>query len=253
MNSYDFPVELAPIKANNIVIPKKVAVIRTDTNKPVGVVSNLYGLLKHKDVVDSFREALSNQRYEEKIEVIKDGAHLFATYKLPEIQYEVKKGDFVAMQFVAKNSYDGTKSFSLMLGALRLVCLNGMVIGKEFFSYTQRHISAGITFVDTGNLKDRISELISHFKNSIPVMTQMSNTKLDLSNESLFDDNKLLIPKYLLTSAKEIFEKRADDSVWEYYNSLTYAISHNLKKDRPQTKIDYTKRAWTIASELLNV
>jgi len=57
-HKYDFPVELVPIKANNIIIPKKVAVFRTDNNQSIGIVSNQYRLLKHKDIVDSFREDL---------------------------------------------------------------------------------------------------------------------------------------------------------------------------------------------------
>lgn len=247
---YDFPVELIPIKANEILIPKKSAVIRTDTQQSIGIVSSQYGLLKHKDIIDSFRKALSDHKYEEKIEINKNGAHLFSTYRLPEIQHEVKKGDFVAMQFIAKNSYDGTKSFSLMLGALRLVCSNGMIIGNEFFSYSQKHMY-GISSSNSLVLENRIVELITYFKDSIPVMKRMSDTKVKVPNEILFNQKYLSLPKYVINSAKEIFEKKQANTVWEYYNALTFVISHNLKKDNPQTKIDYTKEAWSAASKMI--
>ena len=254
MNTYDFPVKLIPIKAENILIPNKVAVIREDTSQPIGVVSSQYGLLKHQEVIECFRKALKKTKHEEKIMMTKNGAHLIATYKLPEAQMEVKKGDLVSMQFIVKNSYDGTKSFSLMLGAFRLVCSNGMIIGKEIFTYSQRHFSGNAMFGDAnGIIETKIPELISHFKEALPIMKAMTKTILTESTEMLFEKETLELPKYLIAGAKDIYEKTKEKTLWEYYNSLTFAISHNLKKDSPQSQLDYTKRVWKVAMNHLPV
>lgn len=37
---YDFPVRLAAINSDSILIPNKLAVIREDTNEPIGIVSD---------------------------------------------------------------------------------------------------------------------------------------------------------------------------------------------------------------------
>ena len=249
---YDFPVKLVPVKANNILIPKKVAVIREDTAEPIGIVSSQYGLLKHQDVVESFRKALKKTKHEEKITVLKNGAHLIATYTLPDISLEIKKGDFVSMQFVVRNSYDGTKSFSVMLGAFRLVCSNGLIIGKEVFRYTQKHFAGNDMFGDANGLIDgRVSELLTRFNEALPIMKRMTKIEMSEDYESVFDKDKLQLPKYLINDAKEVYEKTKEKSLWEFYNSLTFVITHNLKKDSPQTRIDYTKRAWAIASSLI--
>ncbi len=247
--NYDFPITLAPIKTEDLLIPKKLAVIRTDTREPIGVVSNQYSLLRHETVIDSIRKVLGKNKYEEKIEVCNNGARLFATYKLPEIQYEVVPGDFVSMQFVAKNSYDGSRSFSLMLGAFRLVCSNGMVIGKELFNYSQKHIGEEI-IIDSDDFLKKFEELIAHFKESMSIMNRMSKTRVIVSDD-LYDEEKLMLPKYLIEKAKDAFTADTTNTVWSFYNSLTFAITHSLKKDRPEARIDYTKRAWANAIKLL--
>ena len=253
---YDFPIVLSPIKAGSIIIPNKSAVIREDTNQPIGIVSNKYGLLKHKDVIDSFREALKGKKFDERIDVVKNGAQMLATYSFKNIQYEVTKDDVVGLQFIAKNSYDRTKSFQLILGALRLVCTNGMVMGRQFFSFTQKHIASGIASIEMSMLQEKIGILTNKFKDSIPVMQAMSKLKLEEPNEGLFDQknlfaHSLMIPNYLLKEAKESFYKDQEKTVWGFYNSLTYAITHKMKKEKPQAQIDYTNRAWDAAIEVM--
>jgi hypothetical protein len=250
-NEYDFPVRLSPIVAENqILIPKKSAVIRTDTNEPIGVVSDKYALVKHSEVVNSFREALNKDDYEERLEVTKGGALLFATYKLSGTQVEVKKGDFLALQFVAKNSYDGSRSFSLMMGALRLVCTNGMVIGKNFFSYSQKHLGNGVT-IEPVFIKDTVSTLTKKFREMSPIMSKMASTKLPDLAGGYFSTDNVELPSYLLKEANNEYNRAGEDTLWGLYNSYTYAISHNLRKDNPQVRLDYTKRSWDSVVKLI--
>jgi hypothetical protein len=48
-------------------------------------------------------------------------------FRNPELK--LKSGDF--LDIVVLNSHDGTSSFQLSLGIYRLVCANGLVIGKD--------------------------------------------------------------------------------------------------------------------------
>lgn len=250
-NTYDFPTQLVEIKANNVIVPGKLAVVREDTNEPIAIVSNKYGLLKHKNVIDCFRDTLKESKYTEKIEVVKNGAQLFATYKLDDTSIEINKGDIVAMQIILKNSYDGSKAFQLMLGAYRLVCTNGMVIGKEFFSYSLKHFISNKGIPESTELKTNVGVLINNFKTQLPVMQKMDKTRVNKPTDELFDSKKQFIPEYLLNTAKEQFENEHNDSVWTYYNTLTAAITHKSKKDNPGTRFEYLKRAWMSATQLI--
>ena len=247
--TFDFPVKLSPIKTNGVVIPHKVSVFRTDLNKPIGVVSDKYSLIPHNEVIKGMRQALGTTKYEEKVELLKDGAHMFATYKIPGVQVEVAKGDMVALQVIARNSYDGRKAFSLTLGAFRLVCTNGMIIGREFFTFSQRHVEAGTEF-NSELLKERIGEMVSSFKGSLEDMKKMTYTQLSKNPDTLFDPEIVDLPEYLVKAAKEEYLKAKVHTVWGFYNSLTFAISHSMRKENPKTQIKFLQRSWAMVAEL---
>src|SRR5205814_8078706 len=94
--NYDFPVELQPIYLEgNREIKKQKAVVRTDTMDTLGIVSDGYGLIKHGQVIDSFREASLKFGVQEKISLTNNGARLFYQMTFPKVQLEVAKGDIV--------------------------------------------------------------------------------------------------------------------------------------------------------------
>ncbi len=245
---YDFPVRTEPLFAGELAIPNKIAVIREDTNEPLGIVSKHYGLLEHKEVVNSFRNILKGQKVEEKIELQKNGARLFVTYTFPNSEMKIAKEDLVTMRLIAINSYDSSSSFRIMLGAFRLVCSNGMIIGRHFFKYNQRHFVDNIQ-IDTSELKENLTLLTSKFKNSLPIMQKMFDTKLSQNITNIIENevkNKNL-SKYLGEEAKKYYEKNSDYSVWGYYNALTYSITHEMKKDKPTARNYYLQKAWESA------
>ncbi len=249
---YNFPVKLTPLvtKPYGVEVPKKLAVMRADTKQPLGIVSSKYGLIPHGEVIDSFRKALTGTKHEERIQIMKNGAHLFATYKLSSQTIEVRKGDLVALQFVVRNSYDWSNTLQIMLGAFRLVCSNGMVIGKSYFSYSQRHISseAGMKIEV---ISEKISVLLDQFKKTLPFLQQMSREKIGQNPDKFFNPKAVKLPSYLLHEAHTAFQENSDETVWGYYNSLTQAITHHMKKENPRLAIHFGRIAWSAAQNAL--
>lgn len=254
-NIFNFPVQLQPILTKNPIpglseeIGGRKAVVRQDTGNVLGIVSDKYELLEHKDVIESFRAALNGMDYQEKIQLDRNGGVMFAKYKLNAVQVEVKKGDLVALQFIVKNSYDGTNALQIRLGAYRLVCSNGMVIGKDYFTYSQKHIGKNI---DIKALSDKIAMLSESFQGTLPVMQEMSRREIsDISIDAMFSIKTTKLPQYVVDLAREEYLKENDKTVWGYYNSLTSIISHNLKKDGPEVCLRYGKIAWERAQWVL--
>lgn len=229
------------------IIPGRRAVVRHDTGNVLGIVSTKYELLKHADVVNGFRKALKGEEYVETIKVAKNGAQLYATYSMPRHQVEVRKGDLISMQFIVKNSYDGTNALHIMLGAFRIVCTNGMMIGKRFFSFSQKHIGSEAESLDTAKLKGTVEMIADNFTKALPVMQQMAATTVFHPSE-YFDPKKVRIPKYLLEAAKESYESDSDKSLWGVYNSLTWAITHKMKRENPAMTVYYGQLAWREAT-----
>lgn len=251
---YDFPVELMTITAEKgISIPNKLAVVRTDTNTPLGLVSDKYAFLPHKEVVEGFRSALEGQKFVEKIQLQKDGAQLFAEYTLPGVEAEVEKGDVVGMKLLARNSYDGTAQLHMSLGSVRLVCKNGMTMTRNFIEFSHKHIGDDLR-LDVGEVKTNIDKMISRFQSTIPHMQKMSRMTLTVPEDTLFDPKKVKLPAYLLKEASDEFRKAGDKTVWGRYNAFTFAITHKLRKeDANNLQNHYSGIAWDIAMKDLDL
>lgn len=255
MNNYNFPVELQPIYLpNGAEIPKRKAVVRTDTNTSLGLVSDDYALVNHTTVVDGFREV--GQRYgaTEKITLAKDGAFLFYEMKFPKITMEAKKGDLVQMMMVAKNSYNGMNSLQIVFGAFRLVCLNGMVLGTKFMQFSYRHVGSVGGLTPEAIIEQYVNAYdgyVDLFNRKGEVINQMARQQV-IAGDSAFDPKQVELPGYLLNEAKQSFDKEADHTVWGYYNSLTYAVTHKMRKPNPDLQLRYGMHAWKIAEQAMN-
>jgi Domain of unknown function (DUF932) len=170
---YDFPVELRAISTepDGFVIPNRYAVIRTDTMRPLGVVSKKYALLPHADVVDALRESLNGQKVQEKIRMTHNGARMHFEITLPDITLKVE-GDEIAMRLGVSNSYDASRKVNIAFGAYRLVCSNGMIIGRKFISVSRRHV--GEVSIDVRQIRSQITMLTEQFTASAPLLRKMA-------------------------------------------------------------------------------
>lgn len=254
--NYNFPVELQPIYVGNDyrLVEGRKAVVRTDTSKTLGIVSNGYGLVKHEAVIDAFREAGKKFGVEEKIGLTNDGGNLFYEMLFPKVETEVKKGDIVRLRMIIKNSYNGLNSLNIMFGALRLVCLNGMVVGVKVFNFNFRH-TKGFDFseaIDAEYVKESIDGYVNSFSDSMDKVRLLTGKKVD-ADDTLFDkeETKIRLPQYLLDEAKEEFNKAEDFTAWGYYNSLTYAITHKIKKPNPSIAMLYGTEAWKATQRVM--
>lgn len=255
-NNYNFPVALQPIFfGNGQEIQHRKVVVRTDTMQPLSVVSNEYGLVKHSSVIDTFREASSELNVTEKISLTNNGGNLFYEMLFPTVEAEVKKGDLVRLRMIIKNSYDGKASLQVVFGALRLVCLNGMVIGSQFFTFQFRHTKILEALRDTEALdpikvRESLTQYIGMFGKSMKQVSLMAKKPMQITDGS-FDKEQTNLPAYLMTEAQQEFENSRDKSVWGYYNALTFAITHKAKKQSPSIAIDYGMKAWRIAEGVM--
>ena len=242
---YDFPVEMVQVKAGSVKIPNRVAVIRTDTQQPIGIVSTNYQLIPHTEVVDSFREALGDSKAEETVSMGRDGQQMFLEYKIGAIKFEARKGDISHLRFIVRNSYDGAHSLQIMVGAFRLVCENGMIVGKKFLGFQQKHIGSDAK-IDIAKLKEKIEVVVKQFKETAPIIQQMAGAKFS-KIESILERKSVRLPRYIKEVAVAEFNRAGDDTVYGFYNSMTFAITHHAKSDRPQLAINLGKSAWLAA------
>ena len=246
---YDFPVELRAIttEPDGFVIPNRFAVIRTDTMRPLGVVSKKYALLPHADVVDVLRETLKGQEVKETIRLTHNGARMHLELTLPNITLKVD-GDEIAMRLVVANSYDASRKVNIAFGAYRLVCSNGMIIGRRLISVSRRHV--GEVSIEVEQIRKQMTMLTDQFKATAPLIRKMASTHLP-APKNFFDATALHIPTYLIKIAREQFKQEEDGTVWDAYNALTFAITHKMRHANPELATRLGKNAWAGASAAL--
>jgi len=167
--SWDFPVKTYPIVVHRqgeyLTFPKRIAVVREDSRKPIAIASDRYGLLLHKDVVKTFREAFGpKEEIQEQFKMSKDGARMHYEVTLPNVLVEVSPGDKMAMRLIVENSYDSSHRLQVVFGAFRLVCENGLVIGRKFLSISRKHV--GEMTLEVGQIQKQVAILTAAFRDS---------------------------------------------------------------------------------------
>ncbi|HLD91164.1 MAG TPA: DUF932 domain-containing protein [Patescibacteria group bacterium] len=78
------------------------------------------------------------------------------------------------LQVLVKNSHDGSSSLQINLGIYRLVCSNGMVIGREFVGYNLKHIGHNFYI----KLEESLKELIVAAPKYKEMIIRMQNVNL---------------------------------------------------------------------------
>lgn len=143
-----FPVSLHEIPHPVLAekhIPGRKAVVRTDTNEVLNIVSARYPLIPHADVFNAMESAIQTlglpiTKRDEKSAYSGGSAKVVWTldksFVLPDHDVE----DKLDVTITARNSYNYSSVVVLELGTRRLICTNGMTVGKLFAGTKKRHV-----------------------------------------------------------------------------------------------------------------
>jgi hypothetical protein len=149
-NPADFPVTLKPVfvQKNGALeaVPRRLAVVRNDTNAPLGIVSDRYSLVPHQqilDLVDQATAQLDVGTVPRGVFVDRGGARMRALFKFPTLARPVANGDDICPFVKVQNTYDGTSRIAVHIGAFRFVCTNLAVGGGGTFAGGFMAVHAG--------------------------------------------------------------------------------------------------------------
>ena len=208
------------------------AIVDTKTGKVFSIVSKDYRLIRHEEAIDVVEKAIRKHSdlgdYTTSTAFYNDGGRMCRTYRFPEISVNISPGDAVNLQLHLYNSYDKTWPFIVLLGAFRLVCANGLVIGKKFYSIRRRHV---FDLAETAILNN-LSSSIRQFRFQGKAWKQM--TTILLTKEVY---GWVMKTMKLGKNAVDVIQDEARKSVllsdegmpisnlWFFYNLLTWYIS----------------------------
>jgi len=250
-----FPaVELAPVYVGDLEVNGYKAVRNPETEEVFAIASDKYKLVKHEDVLENAEDALASLdlgKVSRTVALHNHGARMRARYLFSEVKFQVgerKKGDLINPTLEIFNSYDLGWKFTVMLGAYRLVCSNGAVVGETFAKLSKRHLPA----LDLRESKDKIKEGVEgiqmqaiewkNWSNTPLVMKAYENTlkNLDLNKK----ETNLLLEEpetstmwtldrwlALMEMGGDYVKEAQDLSLWTFFNILTQFTTHRIESE----------------------
>ena len=152
------------------------------------------------------------------------------TYRFTEVAVEVQAGDVINPQLHLCNSYDLSWPLIVHLGAFRVVCANGLVVGEEFFHLRKRHIVA----LDQMHLQEEVATALQRFHLQTKQWKRWAERQMteDTYNEVM---KAMKLGKKATEEIEDRVHKEAEGvdgnafpimSLWVFFNILTWYITH---------------------------
>jgi hypothetical protein len=211
--------------------------IITDTGTPVAVVGSKYKLVQNRDIMPQFEQALQVSGLDltgitRKVQQTHGGAKTVVRYRLPayEVQVGKRADDLVNLEVSVLNSYDGSWSFRSMVGAYRLICTNGMVIGQDFAHFYGKHTKN----LDTNLAVMNVRHALSTYTQNVEMWNHFAGREIGIGEALEFfktvaggDDNAMY---QYLTNKYMLYTDEVGHNVWAVFNCLTDWSTHAASK-----------------------
>jgi hypothetical protein len=210
------------------------ALVDGHTGNVFSIVTTDYKVIRHEDAITLLDYELAKVsdlgRYEAKTYLHNDGARMFRQYFFPERPVEIVKGDVIQPTINLYNSYDQSWSLTILLGAFRLLCKNGLVTGEVFFRMKKRHTRP----IEQINIQKDISMALKRFNLQTQVWKRWSQKSL--LRLSFVKAMKIMNLSKQATSI--VLENLHNEStgqdrdgfpiitIWNFFNILTWYITY---------------------------
>jgi hypothetical protein len=233
-NPADFPIELRPVympvNGSMDAIPNRRAVVRSDTNQPVAIVSDRYTLIPHQRILDLVEKAISSLDVgpvPRGIYVDRQGARMRALFKFPALAKPIVESKEICPCLKLENTYDGTSRIAVHIGAFRFVCTNLAVGGGGAFA-------GGFLSIHSGEVPlDEVIDQLGSYLTSFDSIVRLYRTWLGIRMEwdlvrSIFSG----LPKSHFEIIEQAIAGNQDESVYVAYNIATWYATHQMRSCR---------------------
>lgn len=231
----DFEVEMKPISTDVGVVPGHKAIVRTDTNRALSVVSDKYKVIRHDEVIVPPVETLIDRGFKlTKGHVIDDGAKVVV--EMMSTRDINVNGDEFKEKLLLINSYDRTAAFQVKFGMFRLVCKNGMGIWTpDSINSKIKHLGEKAGSFDPKDFLKYVNGREAYVNKFIDVMAKMRDYKVENRSQA----EKILEEfQFGKTLKKDIIEKwksedvNSEKTLYGLYNAITSMYSRKVEHSK---------------------
>lgn len=242
---YDFPVSLQKTYTRDgREVPNIRAVVNEESWEPIAAVSTKYKLIKHDEVMNlanPFLEQFGANQVKT-IDLSENGARMASVITLKDESFmaEIQKGDMVGLRIAIENGYNAKSSVRISIGAIQLVCLNGMMASKGVFESSFRHTTkTEVTFPS-------VDEILTMFHNSTKTWKSLAESDITREQTSFWLEdlsNKHVLPLKAQDTVIDHVKQQA--TAWGFYSGVTNFLTHK-SQIHPINKINKLRQfdAW---------
>lgn len=184
-----FPVDTAPVyiktdkSSNNFMQVKgKKAIINTNTNNPISIVSDGYEIITNKEAYEYGIICLKtlfktgNEDIFKVYNIITPMTMSFCHIDLinEKINFSLFKNDKYIPFIRITNSYNTMFKLGFRIGICRSICKNGVIFGEDSIKYSFNHLKNSIKEIDFKIKEKEFETIFSKFK--INVQNLINNT-----------------------------------------------------------------------------
>jgi hypothetical protein len=205
------------------------AIVRQDNNSLISIVNKNYKLVPNAELIEQVMEQL--ERTDQNFSI--DNHHSFVTDKrmrlhitFPELLIKDDPDDGIALSLYLHNSYDRSEGVRMFWGGIRLICTNGMILGKLLAKFYGKHTK--------GLRIEKLKESLESTYKMIPAIQQRIEVLDSLEVDKQLDtDCKEELGK---TMYKHLLIENNVDSLQQLnqlqlFHLVTNYISHRINRE----------------------
>lgn len=256
----DWNIELKDLQTTDGLNIEQKAVVRTDINKSLGVVSSGYKVLQNTEAFNFFEPFIENNMASlDCAGSLFNGRKVFILAKINrnDMVIDEKTDDRVEKYILLSNSHDGSSAVRVGYTPIRISCSNTLSLAHNSEKsnlirvYHRGNLVQTITELqETMNLIDqtfmtteeKYKELAKKQINSEDLKSYVrqvfSTKKLEelYQNETIIPDHELkAVRQKLINHVEEVFEMEPAHNAWTMYNAVNHYLNHARGKNMEST------------------
>lgn len=229
---------------------ERKVVLSQDHERLFGVFNAKSVVVPHTELVDILSDAY-HQLYKDQegtmnIISMKDGAAIQIEMDLPlERQLDIGNGDKSNLKLYAYNSYDRSLGLKLRTGVMRLICMNGAMIGDQIGKLNARELLDGWS---TRSLAAKVRRLIDNSYKVTDVWQSWLDVEVPFSAAE-----KVLTRSFPRKFVEPVLEPTLYPmNMYDLYNHMTRRSTHDTRTDRSKILFDTQISSIFYGNKLIN-
>jgi len=207
-------------------------IVREDNNSVISCVTNEYKLVTNQEVMDKALPIIERMKGTvDEVKTFSQGARTSWSFKFRKNPITIE-GEKLFPQLNIKNSYDGSTQVDVLGGAFRLVCSNGLIVGRIIGHKSARH-SIWNPKLQNGHIGELVEETIEN----IETVLNKEFPKLMSSKVKQSDIVKVIqkFPTKLIEHIVNYLTANKPETHWDLFNAATWVLSHVSNRNHETT------------------